>query len=98
MKMNWTAKVWLKAQGRRIVGFFILLFSRKFLVVGTWNYQKLMQSQHMPGHLGFVVCVTDIKKMDKLIERLIKIRHDLIHKSKHHDGITLRNNHKSKSK
>ena len=92
MRLDRKAKVWFQAQGRRIVAIFILLFSAKFSVTAYWNPRKpMMQSMHMPGHIAFVASVTDIKKLDKLIRHLESIRRDMVHKSKHHDGITVRN-------
>ncbi|MEQ8581232.1 MAG: hypothetical protein RIC30_09495 [Marinoscillum sp.] len=93
--MNLSAKIWFRAQGRRVVALFIVLFSRKFAVVAWWNSpEKIMQSQHIPGHIAFVVSLTNVHKLDKLIRHLEHIRRDMVHKSKHHDGVTVRNNKK----
>lgn len=91
--MNLSAKIWFRAQKRRIVALFIVLFSRKFAVTAWWNSpDNIMQSQHIPGHIAFVASLTNVHKLDKLIKHLESIRRDMVHRSKHHDGVTVRNN------
>lgn len=97
MKTNLSFRIWLRAQRRRIVGLFILVFSAKFMVVSTWKSgQKPMQSQHWPGHIGFIVSLTDVRKLDKLIKLLESIRADMVHRSKHHSGVSVRNTNKGR--
>lgn len=91
--MNLKAKIWFRAQWRRLMAVFIVLFSRKFAVVAWWNdTDKIMESSHIPGHIAFVASLTNVRKLDKLIKHLEKIRADMVHRSKHHSGVSVRNN------
>ena len=85
MTINSKVKTWFRAQGRRMWALAVVLFSAKFSVVAWWDVRRgLMQVQHMPRHMMFVVDVTDPRKMNQLIKRLNRLRDDLIHTSQHY--------------
>lgn len=91
-------KAFLKWLFVRPKGLLMLLFYRHIGVVAlskvTVNKkgeleQQIHSANNLKGKLIYIVPL-DPYGIDKVIKNLLNIQQDLIHKSKHHDGVTMR--------
>ena len=84
-------KAWLQRLRRRLMAVAVVIFSRRFTVVGFGaRKQAPYQVSVMPGHRTIVIDFTDLGKVNRLIKRLESVRQSHVHMSRHHGGASLK--------